>query len=151
MMRHRPFLQAIAIGIATLGIVACSSMASKETRQWQPAAITDFKGVAGTWEGLMIRNPRTPKDDWVTFVIRENGAYDFASPRLIGVFSGKGTLTLADGKLSATSAKGGQLSLQLYRDPASNERILKADGKDSGGFTYSAELKQTGASSSAPK
>ena len=48
---------------------------------------------------------------------------------------------------TAKSDKGGQMTLQLYVDPGSNDRMLKVDAKDSGGFTYSAELKRTGDSS----
>ena len=47
-------------------MVACGSMLTKEERQWQPTAVADFKGVAGKWQGLLVRNPRTRDDDWVT-------------------------------------------------------------------------------------
>jgi hypothetical protein len=135
------------MGLAFLSLViACSSMAPKETRQWQPTAVTDFKNVAGKWEGLLVRNPRTPDDDWVTLVIGDTGTYEFVSYRLIGVFGGKGKLVLSDGKLSARSEKGSQMTLQLYADPASTERMLKVDAKDSEGYTYAGELKRTGGS-----
>jgi hypothetical protein len=66
------------------------------------------------------------------------------SHSVIGVFAEKGNLVLADGKLNAKGAKGGQATLQLYVEPGSSERMLKVDAKDSEGFTYSAELKRTG-------
>jgi hypothetical protein len=141
-------LNLVTIITAVSLMVACSSTAPRETRQWQPTAVTDFKSVAGKWEGLLVRNPRTRDDDWVTLVIGDTGAFDFASFRTIGVFAGKGTLALTDGNLSAKS-EGGQMTLQLYVDPGSSDRMLKADGRDSGGFTYSAELKRTGGSSTA--
>jgi hypothetical protein len=119
-------------------------MAPREARQWQPAAVSDFKSVAGKWEGLLIRTPRTRQDDWVTLVITDTGTYEFVSYRLIGEFTGKGKLVLTDGKLSAQSEKGGQMALQLYVDPGSSARMLKAAAKDSGGFTYSGDLKRTG-------
>jgi len=149
MTRLKRSLKIVIIIAAVNLMVACSSMAPRETRQWQATPATDFKSVAGKWEGLMIRNPRTPDDDWVTLVIGDTGTYEFTSYRMIGVFAGKGMLALTDGKLSAKSEKGGQMTLQLYVDPGSNERMLKADGKDSGGFTYSADLKRTGDSGSA--
>ena len=65
------------------------------------------------------------------------------------VFAEKGKLVLTDGKLSTKFEKGGQMTVQLYVDPASGERMLKADGKNSQGFTYSADLKRTGDSASA--
>ena len=49
-----------------------------------------------------------------------------------------------DGKLSAKSDKGGQMTLQLYVDRPTGERMLKADAKDREGFSYSADLKRTG-------
>lgn len=149
MTKLKRSLKAVTIITAVNIIVACSSMAPKETRQWQPTPATDFKTVAGKWEGLLIRNPRTPDDDWVTLVISDTGAYDFTSYRMIGVFAGKGMLALTDGRLSAKSEKGGQMTLELYVDPGSNEHMLKTDATDSGGFTYSAELKRTGGSRSA--
>jgi hypothetical protein len=132
-------LKAVIILAAANLIVACSSV---EPRQWQPTSATDFKSVAGKWEGLLVRSPRTPDDDWVTMVISDTGAYEFSSYRTIGVFNGKGKLDLNDGKLSAKSDKGGQMTLQPYKDAASDERMLKVDAKDSGGFTYTAELKR---------
>jgi hypothetical protein len=136
-------------------IVACSSMAPTETRQ--PTAVTDFKSVSGKWEGLLIRDhPMTQNYDRVTLVIDDTGAYDIAITRtrttasgtsvsysVIGVFAEKGKLVLTDGKLSAKGEKGGQATLQLYVEPGSSERMLKADAKDSEGFIYSAELKRT--------
>src|SRR5215510_16075104 len=128
-------LELTAIIIAVHVVVACST-ASKETRQWQPTTIADFKNVAGKWEGLLVRNPRTRDDDWVTFVISDTGAYEFASYRMIGVFAGKGKLVLTDGKLSAKSEKGGQMTVQLYADSGSSERILRTEGRDSDNFHY---------------
>jgi hypothetical protein len=142
-------LKIVVVIAAVHLMVACSSTDSRETRQWQPTAATDFKSVAGKWEGLLIRDPRTRDDDWVTLVIGDTGAYEFVSYRLIGEFTGKGKLVLSDGKLRAKSEKGGQMTLQLYVDPASSERMLRADAKDSGGFTYTADLKRTGDSAPA--
>jgi hypothetical protein len=146
------------IGLAFLHLmVACSSMTPTE-KQWQPTAVTDFKSVAGKWEGLLTRdNAMTQNYDRVTLVIGDTGAYDIAITRtrttaqgvsvsysVIGVLAEKGKLVLTDGKLSAKGEKGGQATLQLYVDSRSSERMLKADAKDSEGFIYSAELKRTG-------
>ena len=59
------------IGLAFLYlIVACSSMAP----QWQPTAVTDFKSVAGKWEGFLTSDdPRTLHFDRVTLVIDDTG------------------------------------------------------------------------------
>src|SRR5262249_60165450 len=61
----------------------------------------------------------------------------------IGV-AGKGKSVLTDGKLSTKFEKGGQVTAQVYVDPASGERMLKAEGKSFHGFTYSAERNRTG-------
>jgi len=150
------------IGLAFLHlVVACSSMAPTETRQ--PTAVTDFKSVAGKWEGLLIRDhPMTQNYDRVIFVIDDTGAYENAvmrtrttaqggsvSSSVIAVFAEKGKLVLTDGKLSAKGAKGGQATLVLYVDPGSSVRMLKVDAKDSEGVTYAAELKRSGDSASA--
>ena len=56
--------------------------------------------------------------------------------------AGKGKLVLTDGKLSAKSDKGGQMTLQLYADSGSSERMLRAEAKDGEGFHYWADLKR---------
>jgi hypothetical protein len=152
------------IGLAFLHLmVACSSMAPTETRQWQPTAVTDFKSVAGKWEGLLASNdPRALNYDRATLVIDNTGACESAITRtrtrvqgmsvsydVIDVFAEQGKLVLTDDKLSTKFEKGGQMTVQLYVDPASGERMLKAEGKNSQGFTYSADLKRTGDSASA--
>src|SRR5262245_66484067 len=134
MTRLKRSLEMMAVIIAVHVVVACSATDPKETRQWQPTTIADFKNVAGKWEGLLVRNPRTRDDDWVTFVISETGAYDFTSYRMIGVFAGKGKLVLTDGKLSAKSDKGGQMTLQLFADYGSYERMISAIANDSERF-----------------
>jgi hypothetical protein len=146
-------------GLAFLQLmVACSSMAPWETRQWQPTAVTDFKSVAGKWEGLLTSNdPRVLNFDRATLVIDDTGACESPITRtrtraqgmsvsydVIDVFAEKGKLVLTDGKLSTKFEKGGQVTVQLYVDPASSERMLKAEGKSSQGFAYSADLKRTG-------
>jgi hypothetical protein len=151
MTRLKASLEMMITIIAAHVVVACSSMAPEEPRQLQPATIADFKSVAGKWEGLLVRNPRTRDDDWVTVVISETGAYEFASYREVGVFAGKGKLVLTDGKLSAKSEKGGQMTLQLYADSGSPERMLRAQAKDIEGFHYWADLKRTGSAPAAPK
>jgi hypothetical protein len=152
------------IGLAFLQLmIACSSTAPWETRQWQPAAVTDLKSVAGKWEGLLTSNdPRVLNHDRATLVIDDTGACESAITRtrtkvqgmsvsydVIDVFAEKGKLVLTDGKLSTKFEKGGQVTAQLYVDPASGERMLKAEGKNSQGFSYSADLKRTGDSISA--
>ena len=63
---------------------------------------------------------------------------------VIEVFAEQGKLVLTDGKMSTKFEKAGQVTVQLYVDPASGERMLKAEGKNSQAFTYSANLERTG-------
>ena len=145
------------IGLAFLQLmVACSSMAP----QWQPTAVTDFESIAGKWEGFLTADdPRVLRFDRATFVIDDRGGCEVAITRTItkmpvsydtfDVFAEKAQLVLTDNKLSATFEKGGHMTAQLYVDPASGERMLKAEGKNSKGFTYSADLKRTGGFASA--
>jgi hypothetical protein len=128
------------------------------TSQWQPTAVTEFKSVTGKWEGALIRDHHfTQNFDRATITIADTGACEYAVVRtktiaqggsvshsVSRVLSENGKLALTDGKLSATGSKGGQMTLQLYVDPGSGERRLKADAKDSEGITYSADLKRTG-------
>jgi hypothetical protein len=157
MTKLKRILKMVTIIIAAQVIVGCSSMAPSDTRQWQPTAITDFKSVAGKWEGLLTSNdPMALAYDRATVVIDDTGACEAAITRtrttaqgmsvsynVINVFAEQGRLVLTDGKLSTKFEKGGQLTVQLYVDPASGERMLKADGKNSQGFTYTADLKRT--------
>ena len=61
------------IGLAFLHLmVACSSMAPTETRQ--STAVTDFKSVAGKWEGPLIREHYfTQNYDRAILVIGDTG------------------------------------------------------------------------------
>ena len=163
MTRLKTNLRMLTLIIAVNLMVACSSTAPWETRQWQPTAVTDFKSVEGKWEGLLTSNdPMVLNYDRATLVIDDTGACESAITRTttkvsgmsvsydtIGVFAEKGKLVLTDGKLSTKFEKGGQMTAQLYVDPASGERMLKAEGKNFQGFTYSADLKRTGDSASA--
>ena len=157
MTKLQRILKMVTIIIAVQIIVGCSSMAPREIRQWQPTAITDFKSVAGKWEGLLTSNdPMMLNYDRATLAIGDTRACESTITRtrtkaqgtsvsydVIDVFAEKGKLVLTDGKLSTKFEKGGQMTVQLYVDPASGERMLKADGKSSQGFTYSADLKRT--------
>ena len=66
------------IGLAFLHLmVACSSMAPTETRQ--PTTVTDFKSVAGKWQGPLIRDHYfTQSFDRATLIIGETGACESA-------------------------------------------------------------------------
>jgi hypothetical protein len=145
------------IGLAFLHLmVACSSMAP----QWQPTAAIDFKSIACKWEGFLTSDdPRALHFDRATLVVDDKGGCEVAITRTItkmpvhydtvDVFAEKTQLVLTNEKLSATFEKGGHMTAQLYVDPAGGKHVLKAEGKNSQWFTYSADLKRTGDSASA--
>lgn len=122
---------------ATLVVVACGSLDSSPEVPWVHVPIAEFTSVAGKWEGLLISAPRSRLDDWVRVVIREDGAYEFASYRTIGVFHGSGTLTLKDGQVTTTTEQG-TATCTLYE--AIGRRMLRAHGVNKQGVEYSAEL-----------
>jgi hypothetical protein len=138
------FLQIGGFIIGVQAALACALLAASEKPQWTPTAITDLKSIAGKWEGIMIRTPKSRSDDWVNVSIQENGDYEFASYREIGVFSGKGTLNVKDGKATAQSEKG-TVTVQLFTDKASGQSMLRSEGKGKDGISYRAELKKAGA------
>jgi len=144
-------VRVLQFGIMILVFHGCSSGVSHDTSQWTPTVVTDFKNVAGTWEGLLrgVAGPRAD-EDWIRLTIAETGIYEFATYRTIGVFSGKGKFNLVDGRLTAQSDKG-QMSVQLFRDAANGERMLQADAATSNGQKYSARLKRTSAASPTAK
>ena len=75
------------IGLAFLQLmIACSSTAPWETRQWQPTAVTDFKSVAGKWEGLLTSDdPRTLNYDRATLVVDDTGGCETTITRTITI------------------------------------------------------------------
>ena len=106
-----------------LGYAASPSRPPLSSLQMTP--ITDFKSVAGEWEGLL--KGLSHRDDFVQVTIDEDGSYEFASYRTTGVFSGSGKLTLSDGRLAAIG-KRGTTTWTLYT--GGDERRLKVNAVD---------------------
>jgi hypothetical protein len=109
------FVQISGFVVGILAALACAVFAASEKAQWSPTQITDIKSIAGKWEGIMIRTPKSRTDDWVNVNIQDNGDYEFASYRTIGVFSGRGNFAVKDGKAVAQSEKG-SVTMQLFTD-----------------------------------
>lgn len=125
----------VALSFVTMLMVACAEPRPAARIQWSPMPITEIKAVAGTWEGLLKRQPRARRDDWVELTITEDGQYQFASYRLSGAFKGSGSTMLEDGILKEES---GNVTFTLYQ--GNGKRMLKADGTTSDGLRYTAEL-----------
>lgn len=123
--------------VALQWLAGCAMPGPSGQPPWEPVPIQEIKNVAGKWEGLMIRSPHTTEQDWVRVVIHSDGAYEFASYRTIGVFSGKGRLELGSGVVTATSERG-VATLTLYQ--AGDRRQLRVAGVTRDGLKYEAEL-----------
>lgn len=150
MRRIMRFVQISGLVIGVQAALTCAVFAASEKAQWSPTAITDIKSIAGKWEGIMIRTPRSRNDDWVNVSIQDNGDYEFASYRTIGVFSGKGNLAAKDGKAMA-QGETGSVTLQLFTNKTKGQFMLKAEGKGKDGISYRADLKKAGGASDKQK
>lgn len=123
--------------VALPWFAGCAAPGPSEQPSWAPVSVQEFKSVAGKWEGLMTRLPRAAEEDWVRVVIHADGAYEFASYRTIGVFSGKGTLELGNGVVTATSERG-VATLTLFQ--AGDRRLLRVAAVAKDGLKYEADL-----------
>jgi hypothetical protein len=101
--------------------------------------IANFKTVAGVWEGLLL-GLASPRDegDWMMMRIGEDGSYEFASFREIGVFQGSGTLRLSEGQLFLEGPRGGRATFTLYAE--NGRRLLRADAVARDGQRLTADL-----------
>jgi hypothetical protein len=127
--------QALALlVVAVLALAGCATKGS--TFGMQPVPITDFKMVAGKWSGP-VTGISANRDDWADMTITPDGRFEFGIARTIGVFSGGGPLTLADGKMQGRGERG-SIVYTLYQ--SGDRRLLKGDATLSDGRQVSATL-----------
>jgi hypothetical protein len=127
---HAPLLLAL---VATM-LAACAGRGP--TDALTPVPITDFKMVAGNWEGP-VSGISAQHDDWVELTITPDGKYDFGVYRTIGVFGGTGTLKLSGGTVQLFGERG-SATYTLYQSGA--KRILQVQAVLSDGRQLSATL-----------
>lgn len=127
---HAPLLLAL---VATI-LAACAGRGP--TDALTPVPITDFKMVAGNWEGP-VSGISAKHDDWVELTITPDGKYDFGVYRTIGVFGGTGTLKLSGGTVQLFGERG-SATHTLYQSGA--KRILQVQAVLSDGRQLSATL-----------
>ena len=120
--------------VVVLALAGCATKGV--TAGMQVVPITDFKMVAGKWHGP-VTGISSKRDDWVEVTITPEGRFDFGSARTIGVFSGGGNLTLADGKMQGKGERG-SIVYTLYQD--GGRRVLKGDATLSDGRQVDATL-----------
>ena len=112
----------VTLGFVLLltGVMSCAVTPPQQKRLGAPVAITDFKAVAGQWEGLVTAKRQ---QDWVRVTIYETGDYEAKSKRgYMGVFSDKGTLTLIEGEMKI-ERDGGEVTYTLYEPEG--EQVLR--------------------------
>src|SRR5215208_4767234 len=84
----RESLRASYLGMLIWGVtvtMGCSPVAPVPMAPSTPVSISTFQEAAGKWTGILITAPRSRQDDWMTLIIREDGAYQFQSVRTIGI------------------------------------------------------------------
>jgi hypothetical protein len=139
----KEWLRALGYGVlvgGVTGLIGCAPIEPLPPPPSTPVSVSAFNNAAGKWAGILRATPRLKGDDWVTLTIRDDGGYDFVSVRTIGIFHGKGTFTLIDGKLR-TENEQGWINATLYEEGA--RRMLKVEGATKDGAQYSADLGPT--------
>jgi hypothetical protein len=126
--------------VVVIGLVACASSSTPPARPSTVVPITDYKMVAGKWGGLVtgLSGPRGDQGDWVEMTIAENGAYDFGVARTIGMFHGKGTFALKEGKLAMEGERGHATFTLLQGEGV---KVLRANGMLRSGTALSGDLR----------
>jgi hypothetical protein len=132
-MRARLSASLILVSIAAL-LAACAGIGPAPPLALVP--ITDFKMVAGKWGGL-VTGISPEHDDWIDMLITPEGTFDFGIYRTVGVFGGKGTLALSEGKLQSRGQRG-SATFTLYQ--GGGRRVLEAQGAVADGRRVSARL-----------
>ncbi|HSF31346.1 MAG TPA: hypothetical protein VLK82_12860 [Candidatus Tectomicrobia bacterium] len=101
-------------------------------------AISDVKNVAGRWSGILYGRPGGMRgQDWVELALHEDGTYTLASARTIGVFTGSGKVSVADGRLVTEGGKA-QATITLYQ--RDGKRFLRVEGSTASGQPLRADL-----------
>jgi hypothetical protein len=145
MIKPKPTIWLLILILLATTLTACTGTHSTTSRAATgplpstAVIIADFKTVAGVWEGILhgLASPRD-EGDWVMLRIGEDGSYQFASFREIGVFQGSGTLRLSEGQLLMEASRGGRATLTLYAD--NSRRLLRADAVAHDGQQLTANL-----------
>ncbi len=136
-MRLRPYAPLVLVLVATL-LAACAGTGTGPTEALAPVPITDFRMVAGKWEGTVSGlSAKRDDGDWAEMTISPDGTYDFGIYRTIGVFGGRGTFTLSDGKLQMRGERG-SATYALYQ--GGGKRVLQVQATLSDGRPLTAKL-----------
>src|SRR5262245_3986569 len=117
--------------------VEAEVLKAKEQPEPVLVPISDFKSVAGKWEGMIKKATDMQDDLWVILTIQEDGTFTFSGVRETGLLAGAATLTLQDGRLAADTGRRSAV-FTLYERDGHPLLVLEAIGKD--GQSRRAEL-----------
>jgi hypothetical protein len=136
---HQPTIVFVMLAlIASANIVIPAGLFAAEQSRPVAVSIPEIKSVAGRWSGILYGRPGgTRGRDWIELALQEDGTYTLASARTIGVFTGSGTVSLADGRLSAEGEKA-RVTFTLYQ--GGGKRFLRAEGAMASGQPLRADL-----------
>ena len=139
----KEWFRAMSFGVLVgglTGFIGCTPIEPLPPPPSILVSISTFNNAVGKWTGALKATPRLKNDDWMTLTVRNDGSYDFESVRTIGIFHGKGTFTLIDGKLRTETERGWALAT-LFEE--GGRRMLKVEGKTKDGTQYTADLEPT--------
>jgi hypothetical protein len=130
------FLKLTLLAVVVIAIPADLYGASRSRPTAVP--IQDVNSVAGRWSGILYGRPGGARgQDWIELTIQKDGTYTLSSARTIGVFTGSGTVSLSDGRLTAEGEKA-RVTFTLYQ--RDSRRFLRAEGTTEHGNTLRADL-----------
>jgi hypothetical protein len=130
------FMKLTLLAITVIAIPADLYAASRSRPTAVP--IQDVNSVAGRWSGILYGRPGGARgQDWIELAIQQDGTYTLSSARMIGVFTGSGTVSLVDGRLTAEREKA-RVTFTLYQ--RDSRRFLRAEGTTEHGNTLRADL-----------
>ncbi|GKS59319.1 hypothetical protein YTPLAS18_28460 [Nitrospira sp.] len=139
MFMRRRFVPLALLALSWL-VPGCQTPSAAPEVRWTAVPVESFEPIAGRWAGLMVREPRSRQDDWVRVSIADDGRYEFVSYRSIGMFSGKGQFTLAQGQLRASGDRGSVTGGLMTSD---GRQMLRFIGVMNDGVQYKAEVQRS--------
>jgi hypothetical protein len=131
-MNARVIAISVIIG-SWVSLAGCASLGPVKS-----VAVSDVKSVSGTWKGIVYL-PGSERND-VTVMIRDDGSYDVASVKQLGVSRGKGHILIRDGGLVIQGERGRGMGTVLRN--SAGDVLMKVQLTLSDNSTLSAELGQ---------
>ena len=137
-MGRRRLSPYVVILMASIVIAVVVGLDAAPQASPTPVGIQELKSVVGRWSGILYGRPGAPRgQDWVELALHPDGTFTLESARMVGVFSGGGTMRLADGKLF-TEGERAQVMFTLYQ--RAGKRFLRAEGTTASGQSLRADL-----------